>query len=63
MPMIKRSFEMASCNAAQNALTRKAQAVQDAAESGQNVSAVIKREEAIEQAEIDMKMRLLNLAG
>nr|DAZ06752.1 MAG TPA: hypothetical protein [Caudoviricetes sp.] len=63
MPMIKRAFEMASCNAVQPVLTRKAQAVQDAVESGQNVSAVIKREEAIEQAEIDMKMRLLEFAG
>lgn len=62
--MIKRAFEMASCNAVQPVLTRKAQAVQDdAVESGQNVSAVIKREEAIEQAEIDMKMRLLEFAG
>lgn len=61
--MIKRASAMASCNAAQNALTRKAQAVQDAVESGQNVSAVIKREEAIEQAEVDRKMRLLNFAG
>ncbi len=61
--MIKQAFEMASCNAAQNALTRKAQAVQDAIESGQNVSAIIKREEALEQAEIDRKMRLFELAG
>ena len=63
MPMTKPDFEMASCNAAQNALTRKAQAVQDAIESYQNVRAVIKREEAIEQAENDRKMRLLNFAG
>lgn len=61
--MIKPAHEVTSCNAAQNALTRKAQAVQDAVESGQNVSAVIKREEAIEQAEINIKMRLLNFAG
>lgn len=61
--MTKRSFELASCNAAQNALTRKAQAIQEAIDSGQNVSAVIKREEAIEQAEVDRKMRLLNFAG
>lgn len=61
--MTKPDFEMASCNAVQPVLTHKAQAVQDAVESGQNVSAVIKREEAIEQAEVDRKMRLLNFAG
>lgn len=60
--MNERIAECASCWAAQNALTRKAQAIQDAIESGQNVEAVIKREEAIEQAEHDLKMRLLEYA-
>lgn len=60
--MIKQITESASCHATQNVLTRKAQAIQEAIESGKNVEAVIKREEAIEQAEHNRKMRLLEYA-
>lgn len=44
-------------------LTRRERNIQSAIESGQNVEAVIKREDAIEQFEQDIKMRLLGFAG
>lgn len=61
--MNEQSVEYASSPAAERLLTRKEQAIWDAIGSGADVSAVIKREEAIEQAEHDRKMRLLELAG
>lgn len=61
--MGERIAENANSNASKNALTRKAQAIHEAIESGQNLEAVIKREDAIEQAEHDRKMRLLEYAS
>lgn len=61
--MNNETAEIASCQATQSLLSRKEQAILDAAESGQNVEAVIKRENAIEEAERERKMRLLAYAS
>lgn len=58
--------ELKSCpfcgGEAQPILTRRERAIQDAIEKGLNVEAVIKRENAIEQAERERKQQLLEYA-
>lgn len=60
---IDQTTASASLPASERSLTRKAQAIQEAIESGQDVNAVIKREEAIERAEHERRMRYLELAS
>ena len=55
---LKQSTESASQLAAAPILTRKAAKIQEAIESGQNLEAVIARENAIEEAEQRYKQEL-----
>ena len=56
------NVKLASAYASEHTLTRRERAIQEAIENGLNVEAVIKRENAIEQAELERKQRLLEYA-
>lgn len=55
-------YQCPSCENTARLLTRKEQALYEAAVSGQNMDAVMKREQAIEQLENERRIKLFQLA-